>query len=241
MTIEEVEELRVEELNNALRFPKLQIENREINKVLLIQEHIFDAINDKFIISKLINKLRLKKIGFEIGGKGTAENPYRLKSYLGEGKCFNIKYIFNDKKCPFKVGACFSNAFNMAGEMYKLPDVEHCDCVSGIALTMGKNGWRRILHSVVEINDMVIDANLKMVISKDLYYKLFMFEELARFSGKQAEEMLGILKKEETRKITKQFNLKTCHMVFAIDDMKDFLTNEERRNEHEMFQELNYN
>lgn len=240
MTIEEVEDLRIQEMNNELRFPKLEIEYREINKVLLIQDLIYHIINNKFFVSKLLNKLRLKKMGFEISGQGTDEKPYQLKSYFGEGKYFNIKYIFNDKKCPFKVGACFSNAFNMAGEMYKLPDVEHCDCVSGIALTMGKNGWRRILHSVVEINDMVIDVNLKMVISKDLYYKLFMFEELARFQGSKAEEMLEVLKKDETRKITKQFNLKTYHMVFALDDIKDFIQNEERRTGHEVFQELNY-
>ena len=40
--------------------------------------------------------------------------------------------------------------------------------------------------------------------------------------------------------ITKQYNLKTYHMVFAIDDTKDFIQNEERRNGHEVFQELNY-
>ena len=241
MTIEEVEKLRIQELNDELRFPKLQIENRQINKVLLIQEYIYSVINNNFIVSKLINKLRLKKIGFEIEGKGTNDNPYKLKSYFGEGKCFHIKYVFNDKKCPFKVGACFSNAFNMTCEMYKMPDVKKCDCVSGIALTAGVNGWRKILHSVVEINDMVIDANLKMVISKDLYYKLFMFEELARFDGKQAEEMLEILKKEETRNTTKQFNLKKYHMVFALNDIKDFITNEKRRNDHGVFQKLNYN
>ena len=241
MTIEEVEELRIQEMNNELRFPKLEIEYREINKVLLIQDFIYHIVNNKFFVSKLLNKLSLKKMGFEISGQGTDKKPYKLKSYFGEGKCFNVKYIFNNKKCPFKVGACFSNSFNMAGEMCNMPDVDHCDCVSGIALTQAENGFRSILHSSVELNDkFVIDVNLGMVVSKDIYYKLFMFEELTRFSGEQAKDMLELLKKDSTRVITKQYNLKTYHMVFALEDMVDFITNVSRRNGHEVFQELNY-
>ena len=129
----------------------------------------------------------------------------------------------------------------MAGEMHKLENVDSCDCVSGISLIWQNNKWRRILHSVVELNDKwVVDVNIGMVISKDLYYKLFMFEELSRFKGEQVEEILNLLEKDSTRAITKQYNLKTYHMVFALDDIKDFIQNQERRKGHEAFQELNY-
>ena len=180
-------------------------------------------------------------MGFEISGKGTDENPYILKSYLGKGKCFNVKYIFKNKRCPFKVGLCFSNAFNMAGEMYKLENVDSCDCVSGISLIQGNNKWRKILHSVVELNNKwVVDVNCGMVISKDLYYKLFMFEELARFPGAEAQEMYEILETQKAKDVIKRFNLRTYHVVFAMDDLKDFIENCSRQEGHQEFADLNY-
>lgn len=241
MTIEEVEDLRIQEINGNLRFPKLGIEYREINKVLLIQEFLYHIINDRFIFFKLLNKLSLRKMGIEILGNGTDKKPYIIKTPYGEGKCFNVKYIFNNNKCPFKVGACFSNAFNMAGEMKSLPKVNQSDCVSGVSLIQGERGWRSILHSVVELNNkFVIDVNIGMVISKDLYYKLFMFEELSRFEGSKVEDVLKLLNKDLTRAITKQYNLKTYHMVLALEDMIDFISNESRRHGHKVFRELEY-
>ena len=59
MTIEEVEELRKQELNDELRFPELQIERRQVNNVFLIQEFIYRAVNNKLAVSKMINRLRL--------------------------------------------------------------------------------------------------------------------------------------------------------------------------------------
>ena len=59
MTIEEVEEIRKQELNDELRFPELQIERRQVNNVFLIQEFIYRAVNNKLAVSKMINRLRL--------------------------------------------------------------------------------------------------------------------------------------------------------------------------------------
>ena len=241
MTIEEVEELRKQELNDELRFPELQIERRQINQVLLIREFIYRAVNNKLFVSRMLNRLRLKKMGFEISGKGTDENPYVLKSYLGEGKFFNVKYLFRSRRCPFKVGLCFSNAFNIASEMYKLENVDNCDCVSGISLVQGNNKWRKILHSVVELNNKwVVDVNCGMVISNDLYYKLFMFEELARVSGEDASTMYEILETQKLKDVVRKFNLKSYHMVFAKDDLIDFIENYSRQEGHQQFADLNY-
>ena len=241
MTIEEVEELRVQELNNTLRIPQLEIDINEVDRVFLIQRYIHALANDETFLSKLLNKISLRKMGFKVSGKGTKEKPYIIESEYGKGKCFNIKYIFTDKKCPFEIGQCFMNSFNMSGEMYKLENVEQCDCVSGIALIKRKGKLRSILHSVVELNNKwVLDVNLGMAVSKKLYYKLFMFEELARYEGSRVEEIMEILDRDTTCEISRQFNLKTYHMNFAMDDMIDFINNPSRRNEHKSFQELNY-
>ena len=97
------------------------------------------------------------------------------------------------------------------------------------------------MHSVAEVNDhLIIDVNYGVVMDKELYKKLFMFEELERIGGKQVPDMLDLLSKEETRKIMRKFNLRNYHMVFAPEDMKDFLTNKIRQEGHEVFQDLNY-
>lgn len=239
MTIEEVEELRVQELNNTLRFPKLEIDANEIENIFSIQWCLHGIVNDKSFLTKLINKTSLKKMGFKVSGKGTKDKPYLLESKNIKGKCFNIKHIFKDKKCPFKVGHCFMNSFNISGEMYKLDNIEQCDCVSGISLIKSQGTVKSILHSVVELNNKwVVDVNLGMVISKKLYYKLFMFEELARFDGKKAEEMIGVLNKKAVKEISWKYNLKAYHMNFAMDDLIDFINNPSRRNEHKSFQNL---
>ena len=241
MTIEEVENLRIQEINHQLRFPKLQIENRDINKTFAIQTELYCVLNNGNFLTKLINKVRLRKMGVKISGKGRKNNPYIIDCGDVKGEVFIIDDIFKKGKCPFRVGACFSNSFNMVCEMKNLPNVKRCDCVSGISLTRTNTRHTSILHSVVELNDKVIDANLKMVISKELYYKLFMFERLSRISGNEAEEMLDMLKIDEVKQISKHFNLRTYHLVFALEDMQDFLSNEQRRNGHAVFQELNYN
>lgn len=241
MTIEKVEELRKQELKDELRFPNLEIEETEIEKMFSISWCVYGIINNKFFLSRLLNKLSLKKMGIAISGKGTDEEPYLITTQLGQGKFFNVKYIFNKKKCPFKVGHCFSNAFNMAGEMINLQNVNQADCVSGISLTKANGKHRSILHSVVELNNAwIVDVNLGLVMSTDLYKKLFMFEELTRFDGNRVEKMLEILKKDTSREITKQFNLRTYHLAFAMDDLIDFVENEERRKSHEVFEELEY-
>lgn len=240
MTIEEVENLRKQELKNQLRFPKLQIDLDEVEKTFSIQSCVYYMVNDKMFLSKLLNKIFLKKMGFKVSGKGTKDMPYVIESEFGKGKCFNIKHIFKGGKCPFEVGNCFSNAFNMAGEMINLQNVINCDCVSGLALVKNDGKNRTILHSVVELNEWVIDVNLGLVISKDLYYKLFMFEELSRIDGAKVEDMLELLKKDATKDISSTYNLRTYHMVFALEDMVDFIKNETRRNGHDVFQELNH-
>ena len=241
MTIEEVEELRKQELNNTLRFPETSLDENGRQHAFYVAWCVHGLVNDKNFISRLLNKRTLQKQGIEVSGKGTNENPYIIKSPYGDGKFFNVKYVFKNKRCPFKVGLCFSNAFNMASEMYKLEGVDHCDCVSGILLTQKGGKQRSILHSVVELNNKwVVDVNCGMVISKDLYYKLFMFEELARFPGAEAQEMYEILETQKAKDVIKRFNLRTYHMAFAMDDLKDFIEDYSRQERHQEFADLNY-
>lgn len=239
MTIEEVERLRVQEINGTLRLPHCDIDAFEYNKISLIAWGIYNINRSKNFLSKLINKLSLKKMGIKISGKGTKDEPYFVETPYGKGKFFNVNEIFKDKHCPFEVGNCFANAFNMAGEMIKLPNVEICDCVSGISWHRKNGVDSGMLHSVVELNNWIIDVNLGMVISKDLYRKLFLFEELCRISGDKIEPVIELLKKDSTKEISAKYNLRTYHLAMAAEDMVDFILNASRHDEHEVFQDLN--
>jgi len=240
MTIEQVEELRIQEMNGTLRRPKLLIENRSINNVFRIQYAIYKVVNSKTFITKLINKTYLRNIGLEINGKGTVENCYTIKTPYGEGEVFNVKYLFKRNKCPLKQGNCFSNSWQMASVVADLTDNEVSDCVSGISLIAQKEGPSSILHSIVETDRWVIDVNWGICMSKELYYKLFMFEELARIKGQRIDEIREEISSDDYRKIAKEFNMKTYHLVFAVDDFIGFLADEERRNGHEEFEKLAY-
>ena len=240
MTIEQVEELRVQEMEGTLRMPKLLIDENDIEKAHGIRWAIFSMLKSEKFFQKLTCKSILRKLGVEISGNGSGKKKYILKTPFGEGECFKVEYLFKGKNNPLEVGKCFSNSFNMASAMVQLPDIETCDCVSGILYTKGDNCKSNILHSVFELKGYVVDVNFGLCISKELYYKIFMFEELVRLSGQQINEAKEILSQPESREIAAGFNLKSYHLVFALDDFIDFLTNKERQNNHENFSELNY-
>ena len=240
MTIEQVEELRKQEMSQTLRMPNLEITEDKLQKALNIRWAIFGVLNSESFSNKLITKSILRKLGVKISGKGTVKKKYILKTPFGEGKCFDIKYIFKDNKCPLEVGKCFSNSFNLAAAFSQMPKVQVADCVSGILYADDADGKRSVLHSVFELGEFVVDANFGLCVSKDLYYKIFLFEELTRISGTCINEVEKILQTEDSRELSKQFNLKTYHLVFALKDFVDFITNEQRRNEHEIFEELEY-
>jgi len=139
-----------------------------------------------------------------------------------------------------EVGACFSNSFNLASTMAMIIDDKVTDCVSGILYANDSDGERSILHSVFEFDDFVVDANFGMCISKELYYKVFMFEELVRITGKQINEVQEILTDDTNVATAKKFNLKTYHLVFALEDMINFITNEKRQSGCEAFSDFDY-
>lgn len=241
LTIDDVEKLRIQEVNNELRFPNVDIDESQVDKAFYIAWLVYNITNNKLFLSRLMAKLALKKLGVEITGKGTKKNPYKIKTEFGESEFYPVAYLFVDKKCPFEVGMCFKNAFNIAGEMSKLKSVKSCDCVSGLSLIVDKGEKRSIMHSVAELNNhLIIDVNWGIVMDKDLYKKLFMFEELVRLKGKQVPEMMDLLSKDESRRVMRRCNVRDYHMVFAPEDIMEFFNNKARQFNQDPFQDLNY-
>ena len=158
-----------------------------------------------------------------------------------KGEFFDIKQMFGNKKSPFEVGQCFYNSLVMSATMVRVRGVKQSYCVSGIGLMVKNNKMQGMLHSVVELNgDMIADINLGLVMSKNLYKKVFMFEELTRIDGIKTLDLLHILDNQSLMAVATKFNLRSYHMAFALEDLTDFLTDKERQNGHDVFADLEY-
>lgn len=107
MTIEDVEKLRIQEVNNELRLPNVGLEESEVDKAFYMAYLVYNIANNKLFLPRLMSKLALKKLGVKIIGTGTKKHPHIIKTEFGEGEFYPVTYLFLDKKCPFEVGECF--------------------------------------------------------------------------------------------------------------------------------------
>lgn len=241
MTIEDVEELRRQEKCGQLRLPKLEIKDSQIKSMLSTSWYIYQMINNKSRFNNMLNKISLKKNGVKVSGKGTWIDPYLISTGVGCGKCFNIQQVIGDKVYDLEAQQCFYNSLIMAAGLLEADKIEQSCCVSGISLLVEGGKKQGILHSVVELNDdMIADVNLGIVMSKDLYKKVFMFEELTRIDGEKILDLLRVLDDDALLGIAEKFNLRSYHMAFALEDLMDFLTNIDRQTGHDVFADLEY-
>lgn len=241
MTIEEVEELRKQEKCGQLRLPQLEIDDSQIKSMLSMGWYVYQLVNNKSSFNKMLNKISLKKNGVKISGKGTLIEPYSISTTVGKGVFFDVKQLFDNDKYSLESQQCFYNSLIVSAGLLGTNKVEQSCCVSGISLLV-KNGKKQgMLHSVVELNDdMIADINLGIVMSKDLYKNIFMFEELTRIDGKKTLDLLCVLDDDVLLEIAAKFNLRSYHMAFALDDLMDFLTNVDRQTGHDVFADLEY-
>lgn len=143
----------------------------------------------------LLTKLAIKKTGVveDISGSGTIEDQYILKTKYGEGKMFDARYLFQNKKWPkcLKVHECYENSRVL------------------VNFASRNNNWEvkqqtgiifdeyTYLHSIVCIqtpnHKWVLDSNYHLMMSYDLYVKLMSFEVLNEVSSEE------ILNEENTR------------------------------------------
>lgn len=83
------------------------------------------------------------------------------------------------------------------------------------------------LHSVILVENKVIDFNYNIVISKDLYFKLVKFECLAEVDAQKARDTFDFVVSK--RDLLNKSKVQTLTMNFAFDDVLDYLQNEERQ------------
>lgn len=217
MRIEEINKLIEDEDNGTLRKPKT-IKNKTEQELLrareimsiFVQDIIENPNRDRFLNS-IVGKRFMEVAGIK---KLTDINPsvrmYKVKTILGDGLFFDAHRLYQDGKYPayIKSGFCYGNAY-----AYVAKNNVKAKVVSGIAYLD-----KPFLHSVVLTGGgQVIDFNYNLVMSVDLYFKLFNFEVLAEIESKKIKETYNFL--ENKSDIYEKYNIQSCTLNFAFDEV----------------------
>ncbi len=132
--------------------------------------------------------IRMSPIVTEFSGKGSIEQPYLIKTKYGEGKFFDARFMFKRHKWPafIKRNNCYYNsrlaAMNFISQGFETKQI------TGIIYS-----GQPYLHSVAVLEfdgktghkKYVLDSNYHMIMSYDLYMKLFCFEVLSVIDGEE--------------------------------------------------------
>ena len=102
-------------------------------------------------------------------GDGTQENPFKIKIDSSIGQFFSAKQLFKQGYPKFiKPHNCHTNSYKFAKFFNKDCEVLFGICHADIAF----------IHSVLKINDYILDFNYDLVMSENLYNHLFNFKVL---------------------------------------------------------------
>ena len=113
-------------------------------------------------------------------GDGSAERPYEVITEFGQGKFLDSRLLFQDKKYPSYIQKqqCHNNCYDFARKYQG-----NCKVVTGIVYRK-----EAFLHTVINIDGVVIDFNYNLQMTEDLYYSLFNFEIINIVENKKIKE-----------------------------------------------------
>ena len=234
MTIEEVTKLRKQEKDGTLRKPNCFQNNMTMAERSVLRQKVVIATAlynltrkqgalQNFFPKSLINRsiIRNSFLIKSFKGLGTHKSPYKIDGELGKGKIVNAHEFFTSKKYPefIEKGHCFGNCFTMAQVLAN--SKKESKILSGIM----SNGNFSFLHSVLEVDKFIIDFNIDMAITKELYNSIFLFEPLVVLEGKQIYKDRDFI--ESNLHLIKDMSV--MYMNFAYDDVLNYMKDEKRR------------
>ena len=226
MTIDEINDLAKQEKQKLLRKPKnaenfSQEDLKTQEQLLLRVKWFLDEEKANGFVGCLFRRIVMKKQkGVKsFKGLGTIKHPYRIETDFGGGCFYDARKGFKKSTYPkwIEQNYCYDNCLKFA----LLTKIE-CKVLSGLAY-MDKP----FLHSVILINNKIVDFNYNVVMDKDLYFNLVKFESMAEVDAKQVRDTADFVTSK--RKLLNMTNLKTITLNFAFDDVLDYLGNEERQ------------
>ncbi|MBR4999289.1 MAG: hypothetical protein IKY10_05350 [Clostridia bacterium] len=228
MKIDEINELARQEKAGLLRKPKdaenmLEEDLKTTEQLLLNMKWFVEEEKAQGFVGCAYRRLVMKKLkGVKsFKGLGTIKRPYKIETDFGSGSFYDVRKGFNKKMYPDFVeqNFCYSNCLQFA-----LTTKIDCKILSGIGYME-----KPFLHSVILINDRVIDFNYHVVVDKDLYVSLTKFETMVELDAKKVREGFDFVTSK--RDVLRKSKLQTITINFAYDDVLDYLNNETRQAE----------
>ena len=217
MKLEEVTRLREYEEGGCLRMPKQFKDLNSANTLRTVNNAIEYLLSEKRCHFSLLVKKALTSCDgiVDIQGNGNKNNPYELTTDFGSGAFYNAREFFDKKEYPKFIvkNECFSNCYMLVTKGV----VKDCEILSGIAYR--GEGGRPFLHSVIKVDNKVMDFNYNICMDEELYYALFNFEVLNRLDSKTMMKDYEIIKKYYSYLNSQK--LTTMHAVFAWEDLVD--------------------
>ncbi len=212
MRIDEICELIKKEDAGKLRLPAIakrlpqEALQKRVNILNMIVSDYISYPQDKPMLNKVFKQRNSVK---SVVCKDEDKQIFHIVSGFGEGDFFNARRLFEDGEYPSYIqhGFCFGNAYS-----HLLKSNVRGKVVSGISLVK-----KPFLHSVVEIGEWVIDFNVDLVMSAELYYKLTNFEILAELSGNDIKTHNSTI--DRNRLMLNSENISSATLNFAFEDV----------------------
>ena len=229
MTIRELTNLRKEELSGKLRMPKTVFSVNDTKKLREINKAVeFLSRADR---GSLLLLLKMVIKGFDgvkdLKGVGVENCPYEISTDFGSGAFYGAHECFDGGVYPKDIVGfqCFNNCYIAITKGY----IKDCQILSGIAY---RGGEKSFLHSVIKLEDKILDFNYNMCMDMDLYVKLFNFEVLSELDSTTLMKSYPVIRKHQRYLREKGFS--TAYAVFAFEDLIDYLQNKNRRENEEV-------
>ena len=224
MTFEQVVELRKAEKLKTLRMPKCnenltQDQKDELNEFVQAVAYLFTYLPEKLEakygdnlvkrtwLRKFLNKHKMKfqknkftkqteKAIRDLGFVNSLEKMgdrqgYKISTTFGDGEFFLDREIFLNKQYPsfVKRNFCFANCLNFCqAENNRGMDIKILNGIFGAA-------EHPLCHSIITFRDAyVLDFNLGLVMTKELYIKICCFEVLSEITAEEIQDNIGLVR-----------------------------------------------
>ena len=187
MEIEEYRELEISEIVGNVRCSniakdcsilQLRLKQGLIGHILNLLKYR-GSVDD---LDKYVSSESFLQLFCGLSGDGFLTNPFTIHTEFASGGFIDLQDFMPNNTIPSYIenNACHKNSFIFAMQ------TKDADVLTGIYGYKGNKNMN--LHSVVEIQGIVLDFNWKIAMTKELYLQLFNFEVLSQVSGKKLAE-----------------------------------------------------
>lgn len=187
MELKEFRKLVEQQHNKKLREPDVLmfLSNEEIKSRFSLLSNIIKFIEKQYIYDEQYIVHSIKKGLQNCYGLKETNNTFSIHSSNYNGKFKDLHFMFKDYEYPDYIlnQFCHKNCFEFA-----LHSENNCSILSGISYRK-----ESFIHSVILLNDYILDFNYDLMMTKELYFKLFNFEVLNVVRSEDLKENIDLI------------------------------------------------